>query len=336
MGAPRRRPGGHVSAARAWLALTAAAGITGVFLLSDRLTGTSPTAAGLASTPLSTIAKVSPSAPADEPKADADGLWTVDPRKLVLRSEVGLVWDEREQRALYARRADEPRPIASLTKLMTALVIVDAGLPLDELIEITPADHDRLRGSRSRLRYGMRLTRLELLQVAIGASDNRAAAALARAYPGGHDALVSTMNERTWKLGMVYTRFTDPTGLDSENVSTAADLARLARALDAYPLIGALSTAGEFRVTDARSGEVLAFYNTNYLVRHAAWNITLSKTGYLAAAGNCLLLRATIEEHPVTIVLLNSWGSLSKFGDANRIRQWLLTATADGFRRPAP
>lgn len=319
-----------------WLALTATAGIAGVVMLSGRLAATLPVAADPASPQPSTIAKVSPSIPADEPDATVGRLHSVDPRKLFLRSEVGLVWDERAGQPLYARRADEPRPIASLTKLMTALVILDSGLPLDELIEITPADRDRLRGSRSRLRYGMRLSRLELLQAAIGVSDNRAAAALARTYPGGREALVNAMNEKTWKLGMVYTRFTDPTGLDSGNVSSAADLARLGRALEAYPLVGALSTAGDFRLTDARSGEVMAFYNTNYLVRNAAWNISLSKTGYLAAAGNCLLMRATIDEQPVTIVLLNSWGKLSKFGDANRIRQWLSTAAGNGLRRTAP
>ncbi len=305
-------------------------------ILSDRPAATLPATQSLASMSPSTIAKVSPSVPTDEPDTNTGPLYAENPRKLFLRSEVGLVWDERSGRALYARRADEPRPIASLTKLMTALVIADAALPLDELIDITPADHDRLRGSRSRLRYGMRLTRLELLQAAIGASDNRAAAALARTYPGGRDALVSAMNEKTWKLGMVYTRFTDPTGLDSGNVASAADLARLGRALEAYPLVGALSTTGEFRLTDARSGEVMTFYNTNYLVRNAAWSITLSKTGYLAAAGNCLLMRATIDERPITIVLLNSWGKLSKFGDANRIRQWISAAAGNQLRRAGP
>ncbi len=254
------------------------------------------------------------------------------PAALFLRSEVGLVVDEQEGAVLYARRADEPRPIASLTKLMTAFVIVRAGLALDELIEITRADRDHLRNSPSRLPYGATFTRLEMLQAALAGSDNRAAAALARTYPGGSEVLVTTMNEKAWSLGMVYTRFSDPTGLDSGNVSSASDLARLARAIEAYPLIGALSTAGEFRLRDARTGEVIAFHNTNYLVRSAAWEIALSKTGYLDDAGNCLLMRAKVAERPVTIVLLNSWGRLSKFGDSNRIQRWLV---APGGRRAA-
>jgi len=248
------------------------------------------------------------------------------PNRLALRSQVALIIDEREEVPLYERQIDTPRPIASLTKLMTALVIVEAGLPLDEPITITRDDRDRLKGTRSRLGFGAMFTRLDLLRAALGASDNRAAAALARSYPGGTDAFVETMNARAAALGMTNTRFADASGLNRHNVSTARDLARLVAAARREPLIEAATTAADFEIFDIQSERTVGFVNTNRLVRHSDWEIHLSKTGYTADAGNCLIMQVTVGERPLTVVLLNSWGKLSKYADARRIRDWLLKA----------
>ena len=248
------------------------------------------------------------------------------PNRLALRSQVALIIDEREEVPLYERQIDTPRPIASLTKLMTALVIVEAGLPLDEPIVITRDDRDRLKGTRSRLGFGAMFTRLDLLRAALGASDNRAAAALARSYPGGTDAFVETMNARAAALGMTNTRFADASGLNRHNVSTARDLARLVAAARREPLIEAATTAADFEIFDIQSERTVGFVNTNRLVRHSDWEIHLSKTGYTADAGNCLIMQVTVGERPLTVVLLNSWGKLSKYADARRIRDWLLKA----------
>lgn len=243
---------------------------------------------------------------------------------LFLRSSVALVQDAEENVVLYGRNVDEQRPIASLTKLMTAIVCLDAGLPLDEKIRITRADRDRLRGSRSRLSYGTILTRRDALYIALAASENRAAHALARTYPGGGSAFVEAMNAKAAELGMRDTRFSDSSGLHSGNVSTARDLARLVEAAWQYELIRTMTTRPKGSVTDLRSDWKVEFLNTNRLVRRKDWDVGLSKTGYIADAGNCLVMKAEILDRPVIIVLLNSWGKLSKFGDSNRIRQWLV------------
>lgn len=247
-----------------------------------------------------------------------------NPNGLALRSSVALILDEREGVTLYGHNTHAQRPIASLTKLMTAMVIFDAGLPLDELIEITRDDRDTLRGTRSRLQYGSVFTRYDLLQAALGASDNRAAAALARTYPGGTDAMIRAMNATALHLGMTQTRYTDSSGLDSGNVSTAEDLAKLVMATAKHPLFRVLTTNASFSVTDLWNTSDVGFVNTNRLVRGESWEIGLSKTGYTADAGHCLVMQATIAQRPVIIVLLNSWGKLSRVGDSNRIRDWLL------------
>jgi len=271
-----------------------------------------------------------PGAATAQPQSGLDGyeveqiLRHARPSKLFLRSSVALVMDQREGAILYGRDIDVPRPIASLTKLMTALVTLEADLPLDEPITITRADRDRLRGTKSRLRYGTVLSRHDLLHAALGASDNRAAAALGRTYPGGKQAAVQAMDAKAAQLGMTDSRFRDTSGLHSGNVSTARDLAKLVAATGKHPLFRTLSTSGRFSVTDRRSGKKVEFINTNRLVRKDAWDIGLSKTGYTADAGNCLVMQTKIAERPLIIVLLNSWGKLSKFGDSNRIRKWLL------------
>jgi D-alanyl-D-alanine endopeptidase (penicillin-binding protein 7) len=244
-------------------------------------------------------------------------------RRLPLRSGVALVMDTREGVMLYENNVDQPRPIASLTKLMSALVILDAGLPLNEAIAITREDRDKLRGTHSRLPFDSVYTRLDLLHAALAASDNRAAAALARSFPGGKEAFVSAMNAKAQQLDMLSTRYADASGLDSNNISTARDLTKLIAAVDKHPLFHQLTTTASFGVTDLRTEKQIAFVNTNRLARTGSWEIELSKTGYTAAAGNCLVMQTTINSRPLTIVLLNSWGKLDKFADSVRIRDWL-------------
>lgn len=241
-----------------------------------------------------------------------------------LRSSAALVMDEREGVVLYGRNAEERHPIASVTKLMTAMVTLDRRLPLDEIIAIKSEDRDRLRGSASRLPIGAKLSRHDVLFAALAASDNRAAAALARTYPEGRKTMLRIMNEKARSLGMTNTHFADPAGLNNDSVSTARDLATLVGAAIKYSLIQKFTTTGEFTVKDHRRNRPIEFVNTNRLVRSSAWDINLSKTGYTDDAGNCLVMQAVIGDRPVIIVLLNSWGKLSKYGDSRRIRDWLL------------
>ncbi|MBI3546862.1 MAG: serine hydrolase [Gammaproteobacteria bacterium] len=248
------------------------------------------------------------------------------PNRLALQSAVALVMDDREDVMLYGRNVDRPRPIASLTKLMTALVIIESGLYLDEHIEITREDRDRLRGTRSRLGFGAVLTRYDLLRAALGASDNRAAAALGRSFPGGTEAMVQAMNAKAVELGMTHTHYADSSGLNNANVSTARDLLLLVAETRKHSLFQNLTTVPNFVVTDRATGREISFHNTNRLVRQETWGIGLSKTGYTAAAGNCLIMQARIGNRPLTIVLLDSWGKLSRYGDARRIQQWLQSA----------
>ena len=241
-----------------------------------------------------------------------------------LHSSAALVMDDREKVVLYGLNIEEQHSIASVTKLMTAMVTLDQKPSMDEVITIAPEDRDRLRGSASRLRIGVKLTRHDVLFAALAASDNRAAAALARTYPGGRPAMVRAMNAKAAVLGMHDTRFADPAGLNSASVSTARDLATMVSAAIKYPTIKEFTTTGAFTVTDRRRNKPIEFVNTNRLVRSSDWDINLSKTGYISESGNCLVMQAVIGERPVIIVLLNSWGKLSKYGDSQRIRDWLL------------
>jgi len=250
----------------------------------------------------------------------------LNPKGLYLRSSTALVLDQTYGDVLYTKEANKKMPIASLTKLMTAMVILDAKLSLKEKIKIKRADRDRLRGSKSRLSYGTTLSRHDTLFITLAASENRAAAALARTYPGGKKAFIKAMNKKAKQLNMSRSTFRDPSGLHSGNVSTAQDLVKLVAAAYQYPLIRKMTTTGKDSVTDLRSGWKVEFLNTNRLVRRKNWDIGLSKTGYIADSGHCLVMHAEIADHPVIIVLLNSWGKLSKFGDANRIKKWLINA----------
>ena len=204
------------------------------------------------------------------------------------------------------------------------MVILDADLPMDEAITITRDDRDKIRRSRSRLRFGTQLTRSDMLLMALAASENRAANALARAYPGGTKAFVEAMNAKSKQLGLVKTRFMDAAGLHGNNVSTPKELAVLIDAAYQYPLIREMSTTDRTVLFDMKSDRTIPFLNTNRLIRSEDWDIDLSKTGFISEAGFCLVMRATVADRPLTIVLLNSWGKLSKYGDANRIKTWLL------------
>jgi D-alanyl-D-alanine endopeptidase (penicillin-binding protein 7) len=242
-----------------------------------------------------------------------------------------MVVEQGGQQVLYAKNVEAVVPIASITKLMTALVTLDAGLPLEEPIAITKEDVDDVKRTRSRLAVGTVLARSDLLKLALMASENRAAAALSRAYPGGRPAFVAAMNHKAIELGMWRTRFVDGTGLSSENVSTARDLARLVGAAHGSPLIRQYTTDSTHTV-ELPNGRRLRYANSNRLVQNAGWDIGLSKTGYISEAGRCLVLQAKIAATPVIIVLLDSWGKLTRVGDANRIKRWM----ESHFRRQPP
>jgi len=242
-----------------------------------------------------------------------------------LKSDVALVIDAARGETLYAKRPAQVAPIASITKLMTAMVLLDAQCPLDETIEIDRADVDTRKHTRSRLPVGARLGRGELLLLALMASENRAATALARTYPGGTTACLEAMNRKAKDLGMLRTRFTDPAGLSGENVSSAEDLSRMVLAAAAYPAIREATTTPFHSVT-LSDGRVLEFRNSDGLVSNKTWNIGLSKTGYINEAGRCLVLQAEIAARQIVIVLLNSWGKYTRLGDANRIRKWMEAA----------
>jgi len=309
----KNRPGRNAAAAVKFTVLAALVSLGGIAAATVHLSSNANVSEAVAAEP----------APAPSYIRAADIVQYGQPNRLFLQSAVAIVMDDREGVMLYGRDVDRPRPIASLTKLMTALVTLEAGLPLDEPIEITREDRDRLRGTRSRLRFGAVLTRYDLLRAALGASDNRAAAALGRTYPGGLDAMVQAMNAKARQLGMAHTRYADSSGLDNGNVSTARDLTLLVAETQKLPMFHVLTTTPEFRVTDLATGREVAFFNTNRLVRRESWDIALSKTGYTAAAGNCLIMQATIDDRPLTIVLLDSWGKYSRYGDAGRIQRWL-------------
>jgi len=241
---------------------------------------------------------------------------------LNLKSTSALVLDQSGQRVLYAKNVDWVVPIASITKLMTALVVLDSGLPLDEPITISKEDRDGLKGTRSRLNIGITVTRDDLLRLALMASENRAAAALARSYPGGTSAFVSVMNQKAAELGMWHSRFVDGTGLSNGNVSNAQDLSRLVGAAHRHPLIREYTTDTQYTVRLA-NGRKMDFRNSNRLVQKSGWDIGLSKTGYISEAGRCLVMQAQIATTPVIIVLLDSWGHLTRLADANRIKKWI-------------
>ena len=243
---------------------------------------------------------------------------------LNLGSSAVLVLDNESGQVLYGKNSGNIVPIASITKVMTAMVVLDANLDPDEPLTVSNDDVDWLRGSHSRLQVGVTLSRDEMLRLALMSSENRAASSLSRYYPGGREAFVQAMNEKAASLGMQGTRYSDSTGLSSTNVSTAEDLGQLVRAAHEYPKIREYSTTSSFTQTVA--GRPIAFHNTNGLVMSPGWEIGLSKTGFINEAGRCLVMQAKLAGRNVVIVLLSSWGKYTRTADAARIRQWLEVA----------
>lgn len=248
------------------------------------------------------------------------GLHSVDD-PLSLSASVALVVDQSTNEVLFSKNDDAVLPIASLTKLMTGLVIADAQLPLDEEITITREDVDTLKGSRSRLVIGARLTRGELMHLSLMSSENRAAHALGRTFPGGIDQFVRAMNQKAKTLGMTDSYFVDPTGLSSRNQSSARDLATLAAASYNQPIMRELSTSPGYRLAVGR--KTLQYNNSNGLVRSDDWDIGLQKTGYISEAGRCLVMQATVAGRDVIMVFLDSVSKVGRLRDAERIRQWM-------------
>src|SRR6185369_670093 len=238
-----------------------------------------------------------------------------------VRSRSALVLDRADGSVLYAREADVPVPIASITKLMTALVVLDAGLPLDEPIKVTAEDRFKGRGSVSRIPIGAVLSRGDLMRLALMSSENRAAHLLGRSYPGGETALVRAMNTKATQLGMTRSHFVAAAGLSGDNVSSAHDVARLVMAAGQNETIRRYSTTDRHSVAVGR--HELEFMNTDSLVRDSGWEVAVQKTGYLNEAGKCLALQARILGRDVVIVLLNSFGKYTRVADARRIRKWM-------------
>lgn len=238
-----------------------------------------------------------------------------------VRSRSVLVWDRADGRELFARDADQSVPIASITKLMTALVVLDARQPMDERLKVTNEDRIHGRGAASRLPVGAVLSRADLMRLALMSSENRAAHALGRNYPGGEAAFLRAMNAKAAQLGMTRTRFVDPAGLSSDNVASARDVGRLVMAASQYAQIREFSTAESHAVTLGR--RQVEFRNTDSLVRDSGWDVAVQKTGYINEAGKCLALQARILGRDVVIVLLNSWGKYTRVADARRIRKWM-------------
>jgi D-alanyl-D-alanine endopeptidase (penicillin-binding protein 7) len=240
---------------------------------------------------------------------------------LDLKSSVALVLDQDTDEVLFSKNAQAVLPIASLTKLMTALVVAEAGQPLGELLSVSQADVDTEKGSRSRLKVGTQLSREEALHLALMSSENRAAHALGREYPGGVDAFVKAMNLKAVALGMDATRFVEPTGLSSQNRSSAEDLATLVKAAHRHPIIREMSTSPSYEI-DVGARHV-RFVNTNRLLSNSEWDIGLQKTGYITEAGRCLVMQARLAGRQVIMVFLDSAGKYSRLGDAERVRRWV-------------
>ena len=243
-------------------------------------------------------------------------------KSLRLKSKGVLITDEFGNR-LYAKEADTPRPIASLTKLMTAMVVLDGGQSLEEEVTITKEDRDLIKLTGSRLRYGASLSRGDILTLALMSSDNRAAAALARTYPGGTAAFVKAMNAKAKALHMHKSRFADAAGLHADNKASPSDLARLVLAASRYPLIREITTRTKKDVRPYKRKGPLRYVNTNRLLRNEHWDIHISKTGYINEAGRCLAMLVNIDDTDMVMIFLDSYGKLTPFGDANRTRKWL-------------
>jgi len=242
----------------------------------------------------------------------------------VVKSKIALVEDANTSEELLVKDADRVVPIASITKLMTAIVVLDAKPPMEEMLKVSDDDRDRVMGTTSRLRVGWALSREDMLHLALMASENRAAAALSRYYPGGRPAFIKAMNAKAAELGMTKTHFVNPNGLTPENVSTAHDLVKLVRAADEYELIRKFTTDPRY---DVRIGRyVLPFGNPNRLVGRPDWDIDVQKTGFINDAGHCLVMRVNADGRSLILIFLDAYGKLTRFADARRVVMQLALA----------
>ncbi|MDR0806683.1 MAG: D-alanyl-D-alanine endopeptidase [Enterobacteriaceae bacterium] len=241
-----------------------------------------------------------------------------------LSSKSALVIDLQTKKVIYSNHPDKVMPIASLTKLMTAMVVLDAKQPLTQIIPVKINETKELRGVFSRVKVGSEISRQEMLLLALMSSENRAAAALAHNYPGGYRAFIKAMNAKAKSLGMKNTRYVEPTGLSIKNISTARDLSRLLIATKKYPMLSQLSTTHDKTVSFENPKYTLEFHNTNHLIRNNDWNILLTKTGYTDPAGRCLTMRTTIGNREVALVTLDAYGKNTHFADAARLRNWIV------------
>lgn len=242
-----------------------------------------------------------------------------------IASGSAMIVDLKTNKVIYSSHPNLVRPIASITKVMTAMVVIDAGLPLDEILTVDISQTPEMKGIYSRVRLNSQISRENMLLLALMSSENRAAASLAHHYPGGYQTFIKAMNAKAKALGMKNTRFVEPTGLSIHNVSTAGDLTRLLIASQQYPLLGKLSTTREEMATFSRPTYTLPFRNTNHLVYRDNWNIQLTKTGFTNAAGHCLVMRTTINNRPVALVVMDAFGKFTHFADASRLRTWIET-----------
>ena len=252
---------------------------------------------------------------------------------LDLKSSVALVIDQDTHEVLLGKNEHAVLPIASLTKLMTGLIITQARLPMDEPLTITQDDVDTEKGSRSRLSVGTTLTRGEMLHLALMSSENRAAHALGRTYPGGLEAFVALMNSKARSIGMTDTNYVEPTGLSSRNQSSARDLARLVSVAHGDAVMREFSTSPGYEV--AVGHKTLQYNNTNGLVKNPTWSIGLQKTGYISEAGRCLVMQTQIAGRKLIMVFLDSAGKFSRLGDAQRVRNWVESLPALGSKLQA-
>lgn len=286
-----------------------------------------PAAASLAS-----LAPATPATPSEPALAGPLDFEAVE--RLRVNSRVALVLDQDTQEVLYGKNESAVLPIASLTKLMTALVVVDANLPMNYPLTITNADVDRLKNSGSRLPVGTRMTRGEALHLALMSSENRAAHALGRTFPGGMDQFVRRMNQKARELGMRNTRFVEPTGLSPSNESTARDLAVLAAETARHPIIRTLTTSPGYELT-LNNNRVVQYRNSNRLTRRPDWDIGVQKTGFIREAGRCLVMQVTVSGRPLIMVLLDANNSTQRIQDAERVRSWVEAALPQDFEGPS-
>lgn len=248
----------------------------------------------------------------------------------MVKSKIALVVDANTSEVLLAKDVDRVVPIASITKLMTAMVVLDAKPPMDERLKISDEDRDTIMGSTSRLHVGWTLSREDMLHLALMSSENRAAAALSRYYPGGRPAFVKAMNDKAKVLGMTQTHFVNPNGLTNENVSTAGDLVKLVQAADGYPLIRQFTTDPLYDVRVSRY--LLSYFNSNRLVGQPNWDIEIQKTGFTNEAGDCLVMKVNADGRALIMVFLDAYGKLTRFADARRVV--LQLAAAHGRQGP--